>query len=167
MYGGNDRRGTRKPLVIFTPKSLLRHVKAVSGLREFTHGHFEEVLSDPVIAPDRATKVIFCTGKIYYELLEERRKQKITDVAILRLEQIYPFNAERLTEISKGYAKDVEIAWVQEEPRNNGVYPFIGAKLHYHWIGMRKLFYIGRKPSASPAAGSGRIGGEGTIEQRV
>jgi 2-oxoglutarate dehydrogenase complex dehydrogenase (E1) component-like enzyme len=75
-------------------------------------------------------------------------------VAIVRLEQIYPFNAERLTEISKGYPKDVEIVWVQEEPRNNGVYPFIGAKLHYHWVGMKKLTYIGRKPSASPAAGS-------------
>ena len=61
---------------------------------------------------------------------------------------------DRLMEISKGYPRDVEIAWVQEEPRNNGVYPFIGAKLHYHWAGMKKLYYIGRKPSASPAAGS-------------
>ncbi len=149
-------RRYRRPLIAMSPKSMLRNPLCVSTLDEFqSDAGFQDWLdeTDPL---DKAKirRVLLCSGKIYYDLLEERRAQKVTDVAIIRLEQIYPFNAERLTEISRGYAKDVEIAWVQEEPRNNGVYPFIGAKLHYHWIGMRKLFYIGRKPSASPAAGS-------------
>jgi 2-oxoglutarate dehydrogenase E1 component len=128
----------------------------VSNIDEFTSmAGFQDCIDeiDP-LEKSKVRRVIICSGKVYYELLKERRAQKITDVAIIRLEQIYPFNAERLTEISKSYPRDVEIVWVQEEPRNNGVYPFIGAKLHYHWNGMKKLFYIGRKPSASPAAGS-------------
>jgi 2-oxoglutarate dehydrogenase E1 component len=149
-------RRYRRPLIAMSPKSMLRNPLCVSTLDEFvSDAGFQDWLdeADP-LDKTRVRRVLLCSGKIYYELLEERRKQKINDVAIIRLEQIYPFNAERLTEISKAYPRDVEIAWVQEEPRNNGVYPFIGAKLHYHWVGMRKLYYVGRKPSASPAAGS-------------
>jgi 2-oxoglutarate dehydrogenase E1 component len=139
-----------------SPKSMLRNPLAVSKLDDFAHGGFQDLLdeADPAIERSRVRRVLICSGKIYYELLAERIKQKITDVAIVRLEQIYPFPADRLTEISKTYRNEAEICWVQEEPRNNGVYPFIGAKLHYHWVGMKKLTYIGRKPSASPAAGS-------------
>ncbi|HVT79686.1 MAG TPA: hypothetical protein VHM90_03435, partial [Phycisphaerae bacterium] len=149
-------RPYRRPLIAMSPKSLLRNPLCVSTLDEFqSDAGFQDWIDeiDP-LEKSKVRRVLLCSGKIYYDLLDERRKQKVTDVAIIRLEQIYPFNAERLTEISKAYPKDVEIAWVQEEPRNNGVYPFIGAKLHYHWVGMKKLFYIGRKPSASPAAGS-------------
>jgi 2-oxoglutarate dehydrogenase E1 component len=149
-------RPYRRPLIVMSPKWMLRAPLCVSTLDEFqSEAGYQDWLDeiDP-IDKSKVRRVLVCSGKIYYELLDERRKQKITDVAIIRLEQIYPFNAERLTEISKGYPRDVEMAWVQEEPRNNGVYPFIGAKLHYHWVGMKKLFYIGRKPSASPAAGS-------------
>ena len=148
-------RAFRKPLIVMAPKSLLRAKQAVSELKEFSHGQFEEIIDEThPIDRSRVRRVIMCSGKIYYELLAERQKHRIEDIAILRLEQIYPFHAERLTEIARTYPKGVEMFWVQEEPRNNGVYPFIGAKLHYHWPGMQKLVYIGRKPSSSPAAGS-------------
>jgi 2-oxoglutarate dehydrogenase E1 component len=149
-------RPYRRPLIVMSPKSLFRNPLCVSNIDEFTSQAGFQDWIDEIDSLDKSKvrRVLICSGKVYYELLDERRKQKINDVAIIRLEQIYPFNAERLTEISKSYPRDVEIVWVQEEPRNNGVYPFIGAKLHYHWNGMKKLFYIGRKPSASPAAGS-------------
>ena len=148
-------RSFRKPLIIMAPKSLLRNKMAVSRLEEFSGGQFEEIIDETSkLDRSRVRRVLVCSGKIYYELLAEREKNHITDIAILRLEQIYPFYADRLTEIARTYPKGVEMVWVQEEPRNNGVYPFIGAKLHYHWPGMQKLMYIGRKPSSSPAAGS-------------
>lgn len=148
-------RNFRKPLIVMAPKSLLRNKLAVSTLNDFASAQFEEIIDE--IRPlerSRIRRVLICSGKIYFELLAERERHRITDIAILRLEQIYPFHAERLTEIARTYPKGVEMVWVQEEPRNNGVYPFIGAKLHYHWPGMQKLTYIGRKPSSSPAAGS-------------
>jgi 2-oxoglutarate dehydrogenase E1 component len=150
------KRSYRRPLIVMSPKSMFRNPLTVSTLDEFTSsaGFQDWIDETDNLDKSKVRRVLVCSGKIYYELLDERRKQNITDVAILRLEQIYPFNAERLTEISKNYPKDVEMVWVQEEPRNNGVYPFIGAKLHYHWVGMKKLFYVGRKASASPAAGS-------------
>jgi 2-oxoglutarate dehydrogenase E1 component len=149
-------RSFRRPLVVMSPKSMLRNPLCVSTLDEFTSKAGFQDWIDEIDAIDKSKvrRVLICSGKIYYDLLDERRKQKLTDVAIIRLEQIYPFNTDRLTEISKTFPKNVEIAWVQEEPRNNGVYPFIGAKLHYYWEGMKKLYYIGRKPSASPAAGT-------------
>jgi 2-oxoglutarate dehydrogenase E1 component len=139
-----------------SPKSMFRNALTVSTLDEFTSsaGFQDWIDETDNIDKSKVRRVLVCSGKIYYDLLAERRKQNITDIAIIRLEQIYPFNAERLTEISKLYPREVEMVWVQEEPRNNGVYPFIGAKLHYHWVGMKKLFYVGRKASASPAAGS-------------
>ncbi len=149
-------RTYRRPLIVMSPKSMLRNPLAVSKLDEFAQGGFQDMIDeiDSSIDRSKVKRVVICSGKIYYEMLAERTKQNIKDVAIIRLEQIYPFPAERLTEISKTYRNEAEICWVQEEPRNNGVYPFIGAKLHYHWVGMKKLTYIGRKPSASPAAGS-------------
>ena len=149
-------RPFRKPLIVMTPKSSLRNPLCVSALSEFSEGTFQHWIDETEanIEKSRVRRVLMCSGKVYYDLLAERTKRKITDVAIVRLEQIYPFDSERLSEISKTYPKDVELMWVQEEPRNNGVYPFIGAKLHYHWQGMKKLVYIGRKPSASPAAGT-------------
>jgi len=150
------KRSYRRPLIVMSPKSMLRNPLCVSTLDEFASpaGFRDWIDEVDGIDKQKVRRILICSGKIYYDLLNERRKQKINDVAIIRLEQIYPFNADQLTEISKTYPRDVEIVWVQEEPRNNGVYPFIGAKLHYHWVGMKKLFYIGRKPSASPAAGS-------------
>ena len=92
MYGGSDRRGMRKPLVLFTPKSLLRHPKAVSTLQEFTAGGFREVIGDDRPAdPERVTRDVFCSGKIYYDLLAAREERHAGQVAIVRLEQLYPF----------------------------------------------------------------------------
>lgn len=150
------KRTYRRPLIVMSPKSLLRNPLCVSTLDEFTGDKgFQDWIDEiDTIDKSKVRRVLICSGKVYYELLDERRKRNITDIAIVRLEQIYPFNDQRITEISKQYPRDAEIAWVQEEPRNNGVYPFIGAKLHYYWVGMKKLHYIGRKVSASPAAGS-------------
>ncbi len=149
------KRSFRKPLIVMAPKSLLRSKLAVSTLDDFTTGGFQEILDETQpLDRSKVKRVLICSGKVYYELLAERTRNKISDIAILRLEQIYPFHAERLTEIARTYPRGVELVWVQEEPRNNGVYPFIGAKMHYHWPGMQKLLYLGRKPSASPAAGS-------------
>jgi 2-oxoglutarate dehydrogenase E1 component len=151
-----NKRPYRRPLIVMSPKSMLRNPLCTSTLDEFASasGYCDWLDEIDPLDKSKVRRVLICSGKVYYDLLDERRKRNITDIAILRLEQIYPFNAERLTDISRTFPRDVEIAWVQEEPRNNGVYPFIGAKLHYHWIGMKKLYYIGRKPSASPAAGS-------------
>ncbi len=149
-------RPFRKPLIVMSPKSMLRNAMVRSTLDEFTSGGYQDIIDevDSSIDKSRVKRVLICSGKVYYDILKERKSQNITDIALLRLEQIYPFPAEKLTEISNAYPRDVEVVWVQEEPRNNGVYPFIGAKLHYHWNGMKKLLYVGRKPSASPAAGS-------------
>ncbi len=149
-------RQFRRPLIIMSPKSMLRNPLCVSTLDEFTTAEgFQDIIDETAdLDRSKVRRVLICSGKIYYELLDERQKKGLKDIAILRLEQIYPFNADRLAALSKTYPRDVEIVWVQEEPRNNGVYPFIGAKLHYHWVGMKKLYYVGRKPSASPAAGS-------------
>jgi 2-oxoglutarate dehydrogenase E1 component len=156
MYGGNDRRGTRKPLVIFTPKSLLRHAEAVSPLREFTHGHFAELLSDAAIAPDRATKVIFCSGKIYYELLAERRKQGLEDAALVRLEQIYPWPADQIEDLLWRYPSTAEVVWCQEEPRNMGAFLFVRDRMQPLLDPTRRaLRYAGRPEAASTATGSG------------
>jgi len=155
MYGGNDRRGTRKPLVIFTPKSLLRHPKVVSPLREFTHGHFEEVLSDPTIAPDRASKVIFCTGKIYYELLAEREKRGIQDAALVRLEQMYPWPADDVEDMLWRYPSTAEVVWCQEEPRNQGAFQFVRDKMQPLLEASRRILrYAGRPEAAAPSTGT-------------
>jgi 2-oxoglutarate dehydrogenase E1 component len=156
MYAGEDRRGVRKPLVLFTPKSLLRHPKAVSPMREFTHGHFQEVIGETAgVAPDRARKVIFCTGKIYYELAAEREKREITDVAIVRLEQMYPWPADQIESILWRYPSTAEVVWVQEEPRNQGAWMFVRDKMQPMLDSSRRVLrYAGRPEAAAPSTGS-------------
>jgi 2-oxoglutarate dehydrogenase E1 component len=155
MYGGADRRGTRKPLVIFTPKSLLRNPAAVSPLRDFTHGHFAEVLSDGAIAPDRAARIIFCSGKIYYELLAARRQREIEDAALVRLEQIYPWPASQVEDVLWRYPSTAEVVWCQEEPRNMGAFLFVRDRMQPLLDQTnRTLRYAGRPEAASPATGS-------------
>ena len=156
MYGGADRRGVRKPLIIFTPKSLLRHPRAVSPLHEFTAGTFREVLADDgAIRPDRVTRVLLCSGKIYYELLEAREKRQAGSVAIIRLEQLYPFPAESVRDALSRYPSSAEIFWVQEEPRNMGAWRFVEENMQSLLADPRReLRYAGRAASASTAAGS-------------
>lgn len=156
MYGGSDRRGVRKPLVIFTPKSLLRHPKVNSSLDELTTGGFREVLEDSSgQAPDRIGRILFCSGKIYYELLAAREEKGGHNVAIVRLEQLYPFPGTEVRELLERYPQSSDVMWVQEEPRNMGPWRFvreqIGPLLE---PGGRTLRYVGRVESASPATGS-------------
>jgi len=155
MLRRQHHRPYRRPLIVMSPKSMLRNPLCVSTLDEFSNGQFQDIIDEvEPLDKSKVRRVVMCSGKVYYDILKERTRLGIKDVALLRLEQIYPFNSERLLEISKTYPRDIELVWVQEEPRNNGVYPFMGAKFHYHWAGMKKLYYVGRKPSASPAAGS-------------
>ncbi len=156
MYGGADRRGMRKPLIVFTPKSLLRHLRAVSPLADFTAGTFRPVLpDDPGVRKDRVTRVLLCSGKIYYELVEAREKRSDSATAILRIEQLYPFPLDELRDELLSYPLSAELVWVQEEPRNMGPWRFVQENMQELLADPRReLRYAGRPASASTAAGS-------------
>jgi 2-oxoglutarate decarboxylase len=155
MYGGSDRRGVRKPLVIFTPKSTLRNPRAVSEVGELTAGCFHEVIADPVADPQRVSRVLFCSGKIYYDLLAGREEQDASNVAIVRMEQLYPFAQQEVNDVLQRYPVTAEVAWVQEEARNMGAWRFISEQIQPLLDPSgRELRYVGRPESASPATGS-------------
>ncbi len=158
MYGGPDRRGTRKPLIIFTPKSLLRHPRAVSTLSDFTTGGFTEILSDPGATDNaRISRVVFCSGKIYYDLLAAREDRKADHVALLRVEQLYPFTADQARDFLARYSPAAEVVWAQEEPRNMGPWRFVREQIQPLLDDTRReVRYVGRSESASPATGSGK-----------
>lgn len=141
-----------KPLALFTPKSLLRSARAVSGFAELTSGAFREVIGD-ALDPVRIRRVVFCTGKVYYDLLAEREAKNMEDVALVRIEELYPFPAGQIAEMLARYNSDVELIWAQEEPRNMGAWRFIGGR--FRFLG-RQIRYVGRGSSASPAAGSAK-----------
>ena len=152
-------RRWRKPLVVMTPKSLLRHPKSVSALNDCATGQFRTVLPDPNRAatvrerPQAAhiQKILLCTGKVYFDLLEKQRD----DVAILRLEQLYPLRKSELEEALSGYAADVPVTWVQEEPENMGACRFLRIQFGEQIFG-RPFRVVARPAAASPAAGSGK-----------
>lgn len=148
------RWDVRKPLVVMTPKSLLRHPLAVSHLRDLASGRFREVLDDPlhVESPQR---VLICSGKVYYDLLERRERVGSSLPAILRLEQFYPFPTEQLKAVISQYRSAEECLWVQEEPRNMGGWGFVRPRLK-DLIGKDPV-YVGRVEAASPASGHLRI----------
>ncbi len=156
MLGGHDRRGIRKPLIVMTPKSMLRHPRAVSYLPELTSGLFREVIGDNV--PEGAVqRIVFCTGKLYWELLAAREEKQANHVAIVRLEQLYPFPAEQVEEQLERYSSTAEVVWAQEEPRNMGAWRFLRENLDpLLEASKRRLRYAGRKESASPATGSSK-----------
>jgi 2-oxoglutarate decarboxylase len=158
MYGGADRRGTRKPLIVFTPKSLLRHPHAVSSLHDFSAGGFSEILSGPGTPGDSGvTRVIFCSGKVYYDLLSAVEERHAGHVALVRVEQLYPFAAEAATDILARYPQTAEVVWVQEEPRNMGPWRFMREQIQPLLNPtLREVLYVGRPESASPATGSGK-----------
>ncbi len=156
------KRNFRKPLVIFTPKSLLRHKLAVSSLDDMAEGSaFRFVIPEiDAIAPAETVKrVVLCSGKVYYDLLSERRQKAIDDVAILRLEQIYPFPEKTLTRELTSY-RDAELVWCQEEPENMGAWNFVDRRLETVLLGIggkaTRPIYVGRDAAASPATGSAR-----------
>jgi 2-oxoglutarate dehydrogenase E1 component len=140
----------RKPLIVMTPKSLLRHPLAVSNLVELSEGSFQNVIDDPA-EPATAQRVLFCSGKIYYGLHQRRRELKGVDIAIVRLEQFYPFPEDQLRNIMKKYKDAHQWHWVQEEPENMGGWHFVRPRLE-PLIG-KPLVYIGRKAASSPATG--------------
>ena len=141
----------RKPLVVMSPKSLLRHPAAVSPLEEIAAGRFHPVLPEPVADPGRVKRVLLCSGKVYYELAEARAAQRRDDVAIVRLEQLYPFSRGEILSLLEGYPKGARVVWVQEEPRNMGAWGFLREALG---AGVPALEVVARAPSASPASGS-------------
>jgi 2-oxoglutarate dehydrogenase E1 component len=153
------KRNFRKPLVLMTPKSLLRHKLAVSSLEEFAAGtHFRPVIGeiDPIAEGSAVKRVVLCTGKVYYDLLAERRAQAITDVAIVRVEQLYPFPAISLPKVLSQYP-NAEVVWCQEEPENNGAWTFVDRRIERVLAGIevkaKRPVYIGRAEAASPATG--------------
>lgn len=146
-------RRWRKPLVIMTPKSLLRHPKVASTLGELQDGRFERVLGDGAVAPQRVTRVLLCTGKIYFDLEPARGKSGRDDVAILRVEQLYPLPDEVIAEALAPFPADAEVVWVQEEPANMGAWPYLRARFCERMAG-RPFRGLYRDASASPATGS-------------
>ncbi len=141
------KRDFRIPLIAMTPKSLLRHPKCVSKAEDFTNGHFMELIPDTYADAKKVKRVLLCTGKIYYELLEKQEAGKRKDIAIVRLEQLYPLPEKQLNDLYAQYSK-AEFCWVQEEPRNMGTWMHLGRyDLPF------ALKYIGRRSSASPASG--------------
>ena len=149
------RRNLRRPLVIMAPKSLLRHRRCVSPVADLVGGHFSEFLDDPA-APAEPRRLVLCSGKVFYDLLAGREERGADDVAIVRVEQFYPFNAELFAEVTGPYAGASEIAWVQEETENRGGWVYMRPHLQQAFPDHR-LRYIGRAASASPATGSLRV----------
>ncbi|MFT4197156.1 MAG: 2-oxoglutarate dehydrogenase E1 component [Pseudoxanthomonas sp.] len=144
---------TRKPLVVMTPKSLLRHKLAVSSLDELANGQFQHLISDADADPKKVRRVVLCSGKVYYDLLEDARKRGQDDAAIVRIEQLYPFSRELLASELKKYPKATDVIWCQEEPQNQGAWYQIKHHLQVVLGPKQTLHYAGRPRSPSPAAG--------------
>jgi len=142
----------RKPCVVMSPKSLLRHPKVVSPLDEFTSGRFREVLPDTTVKAKEVKRVVLCTGKVYFDLEEAREKEKNTQVALVRLEQLHPLPKKQIFDVLNSY-KGAEVVWVQEEPENMGYWNYL-LRLLYQELPMR---VIARKSSASPATGYNKV----------
>jgi 2-oxoglutarate dehydrogenase E1 component len=149
-------RPWRKPLIVMSPKSLLRHRRAVSTLDELAEGGFQRIIpDDPAIEPSKVRRLLLCTGKFYYDLLERRERDEITDVGVMRIEQLYPLRASELEERLAPYPKDVDLVWTQEEPWNMGAWYFMRARLPEILGADVPLRCVARPESASPATGSG------------
>jgi 2-oxoglutarate dehydrogenase E1 component len=150
-------RNLRKPLVIMTPKSLLRNKDAASPLSEFTKGSFQTVIpeqsQDVVRNAAKVKRVIACSGKVYYDLVKRRTEMESLDVAILRIEQVYPFPHKAFAAELKRFPKATEIVWCQDEPQNQGAWFFIQHNIHENMLDGQRLGYSGRAASASPAVG--------------
>lgn len=148
-------RDYRKPLVVMSPKSLLRHKLAVSTLNELAKGHFQLILPEAKtsIQPVMVDKVILCSGKVYYDLVSERDANNITNVAIIRIEQLYPFPEQELKELLAKYKQAKKVVWCQEEPKNQGAWYCTAHNIHSCLSEGQTLEFIGRESSSSPAVG--------------
>ncbi len=151
------RQAFRKPLVIMSPKSLLRMDLSVSALEDLTRGSYARIIGevDP-IAPSQVRRVVFCSGKVYFDLLKARRKEQLRDAALVRIEQLYPFPVEEYQAVLGAYPEAREIVWCQEEPQNQGAWYQIRHRLQ-ELAARRPVLYAGRAPAAAPATGLGKI----------
>jgi 2-oxoglutarate dehydrogenase E1 component len=158
-------QGFRKPLIVMTPKSLLRHDLSVSALEDLTRGSFARVIgeTDELNAKD-VRRVVFCSGKVYFDLLKARREEGRQDVALVRIEQLYPFPSDEYQAALARYPAAREIVWCQEEPQNQGAWYQIRHRLQELASGRRDVLYAGRAPAAAPATGIGKIH---TLEQQA
>ena len=151
-------RVSKKPLVIMSPKSLLRHTKVVSSIEEMANGAFHEVMDDPGDFDASSIKrLVFCAGKVFYDLLDLRQKEGQEEVAVVRLEQLYPFPDESLRTVLEKYSNVESVVWCQEEPKNMGGWSFVKPRFEELTKAGRKMEYAGRVASASPATGSTQI----------
>lgn len=146
------KRPFRLPLVLMTPKSLLRYALAVSPVDDLVHGRFQEVLPDPA-APKETRRLILCTGKVYYDLLDARKSNGLEKVELVRVEQLYPCPADELKKIAESRQSLAEVVWAQEEPMNRGAWTYMEPRLRDIFPG-RTIQYAGRDAAASPAVGS-------------
>ncbi len=151
-------RPIRKPMIVMSPKSLLRHKLATSTLDELANGTFQTVIDeiDPINKAD-VTRLVLCGGKVYYDLLEKRRELGLSNTAIVRVEQLYPYPQQRLAEVMAQYPNIKELVWAQEEPKNQGAWLFIVPRLYEDVLKSGKqisISYAGREASAAPACGS-------------
>jgi 2-oxoglutarate dehydrogenase E1 component len=141
----------RKPCIVFSPKSLLRHPGVVSPIKDFTSGSFMEVIDDASVNAKDVKRIVLCTGKVFYELQEYQQKKKIKDAAIIRMEQLYPFPEKQLSVLFKKY-KGAKLVWMQEEPLNMGYWSFI-----QRMMPETPVQVVSRKASASPATGYSKV----------
>ncbi len=147
-------RNLRKPLVIFTPKSLLRNKEAASPISEFTKGSFQTVIPESKeLKADKVKRIVACSGKVYYDLVKKRDEKGADDVAILRVEQLYPFPHKAFAAEIKKYPNATDLVWCQDEPQNQGAWFFVQHYIHENMVEGQKLGYSGRAASASPAVG--------------
>jgi len=147
-------RALRKPLIVMTPKSLLRHPLSVSRLEELSGSGFQNVIDEiDDLKPSAVTRIVFCSGKVYFDLLKSRREAKTDSVAIVRIEQLYPFPTEEYEAVLRKYANAREIIWCQEEPQNQGSWYQIRHRLQAKLSENQELLYAGRAGAAAPATG--------------
>jgi 2-oxoglutarate dehydrogenase E1 component len=152
------RQPFRKPLIVMTPKSLLRHELSVSALEELTRGSFARVIGEVDDLPVQdVRRAVFCSGKVYFDLLKARRREALRDVALVRIEQLYPFPSDEYQAILNRYPNLREVVWCQEEPQNQGAWYQIRHRLQELVPGRRSVLYAGRAPAAAPATGIAKI----------
>lgn len=155
------KRDIRVPLICFTPKSLLRHPGCVSKIEEMSSGKFEEVIDDNNVISEEVRRVVFCTGKIYYDLLAKKEELYAQDIALVRIEQLYPFPHKQIDQVLDRYPNALLHLWVQEEPENMGAWQFINYKFKDKDV---KLVAVARQASGSPATGLSKIHIQGQNE---
>jgi 2-oxoglutarate dehydrogenase E1 component len=155
MRAGKDGRGIRKPLILFTPKSLLRHPQVPSSLDELATGHFEELVNATgSLNREKVDRILLASGKVCYDLLDAIREKGLEDMALLKVEQLYPFPKTLLRKELRKYPNAQEVAWVQEEPQNMGAWSFVRERIASELKSDQVLKYVGRLESASTATGS-------------